>query len=131
MWKSRNGERKKSKRWWLDFADADGRRWRLPGLTDKRQTEALAGNVERLLAIRVSGDALPADVLKWIEQVPVNFRHRLVGAGLVDRDRAGGLVPLMELDARGKVTGGHLAVFLADAEACGVSPTQRHMLAHR
>lgn len=130
-WKTPNGERRKSKRWWLDFSDGDRRRWRLPGLTDKRQTEVLAGNVERLLAIRVSGDALPADLLKWLEQAPAGFRQRLAGAGLIDRDRAGGLAPLMELDAEGKVTGGHLAVFVADAKARGVSPTQRHMLAQR
>ena len=37
----------------------------------------------------------------------------------------------MELDEKGTVTGGHLAAFLADAEARGVSATQRHMLAQR
>jgi len=130
-WKTSDGERQQSSRWWLDFADGDGRRWRLPGLTDKRQTEALARNVERLLSIRQSGDALPADLLKWLEAVPADFRQRLADAGLIDRERAGGLAALMMLDEDNKVTGGHLADFLADAEARGVSPIQRTMLAQR
>ena len=130
-WKAENGERKRSNRWWLDFADGNGRRWRLQGLTDKRQTEAQARNVERLLSVRQSGDALPADLLKWLESVPADFRQRLAEADLIDRDRAGGMAALMVLDADDKVTGGHLADFLADAEARGVSPVQRQMLAQR
>ena len=130
-WKAKDGERRRSSRWWLDFADGDGRRWRLPGLTDKRQTSALAGNVERLLAVRTSGDALPADLLKWLEQVPADFRLRLAEAGLIERERVGGISPLMTLDADGNVIGGHLAAFLADAKARGVSKTQLHMLAQR
>lgn len=102
-WKAPDGQRRKSSRWWLDFTDGDGRRWRLPGLTDKRQTAVLAGNVEKLLAVRASGDALPADLLKWLEQVPADFRRRLADAGLIDRDRAGGLRPLMEQIGRAHV----------------------------
>ena len=130
-WKAENGERKRSTRWWLDFADGEGKRWRLPGLTDKRQTEAQARNVERLLSIKQSGDALPADLLKWLESVPADFRQRLADADLIDRDRAGGMAALMVLDDKRKVIGGHLADFLADAEARGVSPVQRTILAQR
>jgi len=89
----------------LDFADGDGRRWRLPGLADKRQTAALAANVKRLLSVRFSGDALPPDLLRWLENVPADFRQRLADAGLIDRDRAGGLRPLLELDGTGKIIG--------------------------
>ncbi len=130
-WKDKDGQRHRSGRWWLDFTDSHGRRWRLPGLTDRRQTEALGRNVDALVAVRVSGDSLPADLLRWLEDLPGRFRERLADAGLIDRQRAGGLAPLMELDADDNVTGGHLAAFLADAEARGVSPTQRQMLAQR
>ena len=130
-WKAENGERKQSDRWWLDFRDGNRRRWRIPGLTDKRQTEALARNVERLLSVRQSGDALPADMLKWLEAVPADFRQRLADAGLIDKDRAGGLRPLMVLDAEDKVTGGHLADFLADLAARSVSAAQRQLVGQR
>ena len=130
-WKAENGERKESSRWWLDFTDGNRRRLRLPGLSDRRQTEALARNVERLLNIRQSGDALPADMLKWLEAVPADFRQRLADAGLIDKDRAGGMAALMVLDENDKITGGHLADFLADAQARNVSPVQVHMLGQR
>ena len=130
-WKTPDGERHRSPRWWLDFYHADGRRCRLPGLTDKRQTEALAARVERLLAIRISGDALPGDLLQWLEQVPKDFRKRLVEADLLDSDRAGGVAPLMILDAQGKVTGGHLASFLLDLTARNVSVGQIDLVRQR
>jgi len=130
-WIAENGERKQSDRWWLDFRDGNRRRWRLPGLTDKRQTEALARNVERLLSVRQSGDALPADLLKWLEAVPSDFRQRLVDVALIDKDRAGGLRPLMELDAQGHIVGGHLADFLADLAARSVSAAQRQLVGQR
>ncbi len=130
-WKAADGQRRKSPKWWLDFADVDGRRRRLPGLTDKRQTEALARNVVKLLAVRGSGDALPADLLQWLESVPVAFRERLADAGLLDRDRIGGIAPLLQVDTKGNVTGGHLADFLADAEARDVSVKQRRLMVQR
>ena len=130
-WKSADGMRHKSDRLWLDFYDGDGGRWRLPGLADRRQTEGMARNVKRLLSVRQSGDTLPADLLKWLESVPMDFRRRLAKAGLIDEDRAGGMAPVMMLDAQSKIVGGHLADFLRDAEARGVSPIQRQMLAQR
>jgi len=103
-WKAKDGQQRRSGRWWLDFTDGDGRRWRFAGLTDKRQTGALAANVERLLAVHESGDTLPAELLRWLEQVPADFRGRLAEAGLIDRERAGGLATIMELDDEGDVT---------------------------
>ncbi len=131
VWKSADGKRHKSSRLWLDFYDADHHRQRLPGLVSRRHTETLARNVERLLGVRQSGDALPADLLKWLESVPGDFRRRLADAGLIDRERAGGMAPLMALGADGKVIGGHLADFLADAEARGVLPIQLTILGQR
>ena len=60
--------------------------------------------------MRASGDALLPDVAKWLESVPADFRGRLAQAGLIDRERAGGLGVLVETDPKGKVTGGHLIV---------------------
>ena len=130
-WKSPDGPRRKSPRWWIDFTDGDRRRWRLPGLPDKRATEALARNVEKLLAVRASGDALSADLLTWLEQVPSDFRQRLADAGLIGAERVGGLVPLMELDAAGAVSGGHLADFVADMAARNVSAAQQRNVTQR
>ena len=131
VWKTADGKRHKSARLWLDFYDADHHRRRLPGLVSRRHTETLARNVERLLGVRQSGDTLPADLLKWLESVPGDFRRRLAEAGLIDRERAGGMAALMMLGADGKVIGGHLADFLADAEARGVLPIQLTILGQR
>ncbi len=120
-WKDENGKWHESGRIWLDFTDGNGRRLRLPGLSDERQTAALARNVDRLVALRVSGDTLPADMLKWLEGLPADFRERLVEAGLIDRERAGGIAPLMMLDAKRKIIGGHVADFLADLRERKVS----------
>ena len=130
-YKTAQGERRKSPTWWLDFTDADGRRWRWPALADRRASEAVGRRVLELAGLRASGDALTADLSKWLEGVPADFRARLAEAGLIDRERAGVLAVLLETDAAGKVTGGHLADFLADAQARNVSPVQRTMLAQR
>ena len=130
VWKTADGKRHKSARLWMDFY-VDHHRWRLPGLVSRRNTEVLAKNVERLLGVRQSGDALPADLLKWLESVPADFRQRLAEAGLIDKERAGGMAALMVLNAESKIIGGHLADFLRDAEARGVSPEQHKLLAQR
>jgi len=130
-WTAKDGQQRRSKRHWLDFVDSNGHRWRFPGLVDVKQTEALGRNVEKLIGVKVSGDALPADLLRWLEDLPDTFRQRLADAGLIDPERAGGLAALMVLDDKGKIIGGHLADFLADAKARGVSPIQRQMLAQR
>lgn len=114
-YKKPDGTSQKSGRYWLDFADAEGRRQRLAGLTDQRATKSLAANVERLLAIRTAGDALPSDLLRWLEQIPAAIRGDLAKAGLIEKDRAGGLRPLMELDGEHNIIGGHLYDFLQDA----------------
>jgi integrase len=127
---TRGGKTRTSQTWWLDFTH-EGRRLRLAGLTSKRATEALAARVGDLLAVRQSGDSLPADLLRWLEQIPSAFRAKLAEVGLIDKDRAGGLRPLVETDRSGQVIGGHLADFLADAEARGASAKHRNLLAQR
>ena len=130
-WKAADGNKRKSKTWWLDFPDANGRRLRIAGLTDKRQTAVMASKVETLVAVQASGDSLPAELLRWLEAVPIAFRERLAEFGLIDRERVGGLAALVMVDDANKIIGGHLANFLADAKARGVSPTQRQLLGQR
>jgi integrase len=120
-WKDDAGQWHESETWWMDVRNGNNRRWRLPGLSDQRQTEALARNVARLVALRVSGDSMPADMLKWLEGVSPDFRGRLVAEGLLDADRAGGIAPLLVLDAKRKIVGGHVADFLADLRQRQVS----------
>jgi len=120
-WKAADGSRRETKNWWLDVRLGDGRRIRVPALTNKKASEAWGRRVEELDALRQSREFPSAELLRWLEEIPPGLRRRLAKAGLIDPQRAGGLKPLAE----------HLADFIADAEARGVSAGQVDTLKRR
>lgn len=89
-YKAKDGEMKKTKRWYIDFTDHLNHRHKLAGFTDKKITRDLAGRIESLVSNRVPGGSLPIDLQRWLEGVPDTMKKKFVKWGLVDGMRAEG-----------------------------------------
>ena len=95
-YRDREGKQQKSARWYLDFTDANGIRRRLPGLPDRKATEALGRNLERLVVCRMNGEQPDRQLSEWLECCPERLRDKLAAIGLLSRERAAGGKPLSE-----------------------------------
>ncbi len=85
----------KTKTWYAEFRDHHKVRRRLPGYRDKRSTEDLARNVERIAELRRARAPL-GDLALWAKGLPRPMRSRLVSWGLVDDDAHDTARPLLE-----------------------------------
>jgi len=95
-YKDRSGNTTKTAHWYIDFSDHQGTRRRLPGLSDKRQTEALGRRIVDLVGYKAGAQSLPPDMSKWIENLPPRVRNVLARIGLLDANRVAGMRPLAE-----------------------------------
>ena len=103
----RNGKTQKTALWYLD-ARIEGRRYRIPGLTDKKQTEAIGRNIEHLISHKASREPLPPELSKWVDGLSSKLRRSLHQIGLVESSRGAGMEPLArhlvgEVDDEGNV----------------------------
>ena len=95
-YRDRNGQTQKTNRWYIEFSDHLERPHRLPGLTDRRQTEALGRRVLDLVGLKAGAGTLPPDMSKWVEGLPARI-HRLLGKwGLLDTNKVAALRPLAD-----------------------------------
>ena len=83
----RKGRTKQAAKWYCDFTNAAGTRCRLPAFTDRKASEALGRQIDRLVACRASGESLPLDVQRWLEGLPDAIRGALHKFGLLDGQR--------------------------------------------
>ena len=95
-YKDRNGRTRKTARWYIELADHLGTRRRIPGLSDKRQTETLGRRIVDLVNLRAGGATLPPDMTRWLEELPPRLRDVLARHGLLDAGRCAALRPLAE-----------------------------------
>ncbi len=89
------GVLRKTRMWYIEFTDHLERRRRVSGLRDRRQTEAIGRNVEKLVRCKVSGEALDPPLIKWVETCLPALRARLGRIGLLDAGRIAALRPLL------------------------------------
>ena len=87
-YKAKDGETKKTKRWYIDFTDHLNRRHKLAGFTDKKITRDLAGRIASLVSNRIPGGSLPIELQRWLKGVPDTMMKKLVKWDLVDGMRA-------------------------------------------
>jgi len=83
----RTGKRKEASRWYIGFVNGTGTRCRLPGFADRKASEGLGRQLERLVARKASGEALPLDMQRWVEGLPESLRIALQKFGLLDAQR--------------------------------------------
>ena len=82
---------------WVKFLNRIQGRWLSYSVgPDKGTAEALRRRIEHLERLRLSGDPPNADTTRWLEQLPVRLRDKLVEANLIDGHKAGSLKPLCE-----------------------------------
>jgi len=89
-YKNKDGETKKTKRWYIDFFDHLNHRHKLASFTDKKATRDLAGQIESLISCRASGGSLTPELQKWLTKVPDATKKKFVKWSLVDAQRVEG-----------------------------------------
>lgn len=95
-----------SRRWWIDLHDHRGVRRRLAGLLDRRMTEALGRNIEKLVRYAAACEPPDSALARWLESLPPKKQAALTDIGLLDRARAAASSALVEhLDGGAKLPG--------------------------
>lgn len=95
-YRDRNGRTRTAARWYIEFSDHREIRRRIPGLTDKKATESLGRQIERLARFRAGGEALDPVMTKWVENLSTKLRDNLAKIGLLDGKKLACLRPLAE-----------------------------------
>ncbi len=76
MYRSPEGKKIPTARWYCDFKDPGGARRRLPAFTDRKASEELARRLERLIALRTVGDQPDAATRQWLESIPRKLQQQ-------------------------------------------------------
>ncbi len=88
-YKDKNSRKKASKKWYLEFRNHLEHVHRLPAFTDKRQSEALGRQIDKLINCRISGEIPDRELIKWVETLPKRILNKLVMWQLIDAKQAG------------------------------------------
>jgi len=86
----KDGKRRKTQKWYIDFSDHHSRRHRIPGFTEKRSTQSQADNIEALVSCKIAGQQPGVELQKWLEVVPTTLLKKLVSWDILDGQRAEG-----------------------------------------
>ena len=78
------------------FADHNGVIRKLPLFEDRKNSAEAARYVERLVSIRASGDAMPMEVSRFIENTLPTIRRKLTEWGIIDATRVAAGKPLAD-----------------------------------
>jgi hypothetical protein len=84
----RTGKLKPVSKWWLETRDHLQIVRRFPGCTDKKATEALGRQIERLVSCKIAGAQPGPELSRWLEGISEKLTDRLVKVGLLDTARA-------------------------------------------
>ena len=95
-YKDRDGKKRKTAKWYVDFSDHNQLRHKIPGFADKRVSEAFGRNIESLVNCRVAGLEPDIKLNQWIEALPDNLLKKFVSWGIIDGQRAEIAKPLTE-----------------------------------
>ena len=110
-YKDRDGKQRKSAKWYLDFADHNRLRHKIPAFADKRLSEALGRNIESLVNCRIAGLEPDIKLNQWIETLPDSLLKKFVSWGLMDGQRTEITKPLIE----------HISGYVKVLEAKGIA----------
>ena len=96
-YRAKDGQQKQITRWCIELRDHLERQRRFSGFRDKRQSEALGRQIERLVNCRMGDGQLDAQLLHWLEAIPSRLRSRFVKCGLIEPHKAAAGRQLPEL----------------------------------
>jgi integrase len=86
-YKDRDGKKRKTAKWYIDFSDHNQLRHKIPAFADKRLSEGLGRNIESLVNCRIAGLELDVKLNQWIETLPEKLLKRFVSWGLIEGQR--------------------------------------------
>jgi len=95
-YRDKAGRQKRVSKWWIETRDHQGIVRRVPGYTDKRQTEKLAEKIEKLVVCRQNNEPPDKELAAWLETVGEKLRARFAEFDLIDPRRAAAGKPLTE-----------------------------------
>ena len=81
---------------YIEARDHNGRLLRLPAFTDKRASETLARNLQRIIDAKAVSDTLPAELAVWVQTLPPKTISVLTRWGLLEPQTLAGSKPLSE-----------------------------------
>ena len=118
---TKSGESKPYAKWYVEFRDHCEKIRRLPGYSDKKQTEELGRKIEKLVACRGNNEAPDVALGRWLESLPGRIRDRLGEIGLLDARRV----------AAGKPLSKHVDEFEKSLRAKGDTEKHARLVANR
>lgn len=90
----RDGTKRRTKNWHVEFRDHLGRRQRIPGFADKPSSVELERKIEKLIALRASGATPDEPMRRWVEGLSPALRDRLAKLDLLSAQQAAATKPL-------------------------------------
>src|SRR4051812_19957593 len=84
---AKNGERRKSRKYYADFYDHGGVRRALALFPDKKNATEAARAVQRLVHVRASGEMIPPELHRFIANTKPVIRQKLADWGIIDPAR--------------------------------------------
>ena len=94
---TRAGVKEKSQKLYASFMDWSGILRRLPLFVDRRASASAARQIDRLNSMRAAGETtLPADLARFIDELPPKARERLAAWGIIGQARVAAAKPLRE-----------------------------------
>src|SRR5437870_5622938 len=91
-----NREKKLTKKLYAIFSDHNQIMRKLPLFDDKRNSNEAAQKIERLVHIRASGDTIPPDLSRFIENTTPHIRKRLADWGILETRHVEASKPLSD-----------------------------------
>ena len=92
----RDGTRKRSRRWYVEFRDHRDRVPRVAAFEDKRASQAFADRLQQLVSCRIAGAGSDPELTRWLETLPRRILQRFGTLGLLDTNRVASTKPLRE-----------------------------------
>lgn len=86
--KDKKGKRQYSKKWYIKIRDHNQKMRLFPGFTDRKQTQLLGQQIERLMNCRIAGEQPDSQLTRFIERTDSKLRKRLADLGLLSRKAA-------------------------------------------
>ena len=115
-YKSRDGSRRQTAKWYIEFRDHNDVLRRLSAFTSKSASDELGRNLAKLLCYhKASGGQTDPSLTQWLTELPQRTLGKLVDISLVDRERVAISKPLHD----------HLGDFKKSLQAKGC--TDRHV----
>ena len=95
-YKDKKGRTRTTRKWYVEFRDHLERPRRVSGFTDRKATEALGRNIQRLAWCKANSETLDPVLTKWVEGLSPYLRRKLAEFGILDAGKVAALRPLAE-----------------------------------